>query len=374
MGWATGSGWQGTAVVPGTLTVGDSVVVSSATQSGSAAFQAGNFDFNVGAAYGSSTATAPVYGAGVMGNIIGSALTATQNILAGVIGKYDVTTSNASVLGKAGVIGQVGNQANSADAAVLALLGGDTGTTTPGAAFGVMSMNSTAASQFGFGLDLYRAAVGSYQPVAYSTAAIRVPNAAWIMGRNAADSANVNMFRIDTSNLIAAGVALNASTTVAGGSGTGTATLVGVLSANTTAVGNVGSGEDDLMSYSLPANTLGANNKGIRITAWFSTAGDNETKTLTFYFGTGSTVMYSASALNNAPLMITIIILRTASNDQVGFYNRYNGQTDAYSGGTLEALAETDTAAINIRFTGTAVSNPADNAIVQRGMVVEMLN
>ena len=120
MGWQTGSGWQGTAVVPGTLTVGDSVVVSSATQSGSAAFQAGNFDFNVGAAYGSSTATAPVYGAGVMGNIIGSALTATQNILAGVIGKYDLTSTNSSVLGKAGVIGQVGNLANSADAAVLA--------------------------------------------------------------------------------------------------------------------------------------------------------------------------------------------------------------------------------------------------------------
>src|SRR3990167_10244175 len=128
MGWQTGSGWQGVAVIPGTLTVGDSVVVSSATQSGTAAFQAGNFDFNVGAAYGSSTATAPVYGAGVMGNILGATLTATQNILAGVIGKYTITSTNASVLGKAGVIGEVGDLSDSADAAVLAVLGGDTGT------------------------------------------------------------------------------------------------------------------------------------------------------------------------------------------------------------------------------------------------------
>ena len=103
MGWATGSGWQGTAVVPGTLTVGDTVVVSSSTQSGSAAFQAGNFDFNVGAGYGSSTATAPVYGAGVMGNILGANLTLAENILAGVIGKYDITGTNASTKGKAAV-------------------------------------------------------------------------------------------------------------------------------------------------------------------------------------------------------------------------------------------------------------------------------
>lgn len=190
MGWATGSGWQGTAVVPGTLKVGDAVVVSSATQSGSAAFQAGDFDFNVGAGYGSSTATAPVYGAGVMGNIIGSALTATQNILAGVIGKYDITSTNASVLGKAGVIGQVGDLANSADAAFLAILGGDTGALTPGAAYGVMSMASTGASKFGYGLDLFRAAIGAYQAVSFGTADVRLSNGKIIVALTTAITAN----------------------------------------------------------------------------------------------------------------------------------------------------------------------------------------
>src|SRR3990167_9128996 len=143
-----------------------------------------------------------------MGNILGATLTATQNILAGVIGKYTITSTNASVLGKAGVIGEVGELSDSADAAVLAVLGGDTGTSTPGAAFGVMSINSTAASMFDFGLDLYRAAVGSYQPISYGTAAIRLLNAAWIVGRNAADSANVNMFRLTTGNIIDIGADL----------------------------------------------------------------------------------------------------------------------------------------------------------------------
>src|SRR3990167_9245100 len=174
-----------------------------------------------------------------MGNILGATLTATQNILAGVIGKYTITSTNASVLGKAGVIGEVGDASDSADAAVLAVLGGDTTTSTPGAAFGVMSMNSTAASKFDFGLDLYRAAVGSYPALSYGTAAIRLPNAEWIMGRNAADNANVNMFRVDTNNNIAVG------TTIAGGGGTAGATLGGVISAQTTAVGNVDAGEDD---------------------------------------------------------------------------------------------------------------------------------
>lgn len=184
------------------------------SQSGTTSVQAVAGDLTLAAGYGTSISTAPVYAAGVMGNVLGSNLTASQNMIAGVIGKYDITGTNASVLFKAGIAGEVGDNADSADAAVMAVLGGDTAATNPAAAFGVMFLNSTLTSNFGFGLDLYRAAIGNYQPVSYGTAAIRVPNAAWIVGRNAAGSANVNLIRLDSSDLVAFGANLSSPTIV----------------------------------------------------------------------------------------------------------------------------------------------------------------
>ena len=93
------------------------------SQSGTTSVQSVAGDLTLAAGYGSSTATAPVYAAGVMGNAISTAnMTATQNIIAGVIGKYDLTGTNSSVLPKAGVIGEVGDNADTANAAVMAVL------------------------------------------------------------------------------------------------------------------------------------------------------------------------------------------------------------------------------------------------------------
>ena len=123
-----------------------------------------------GAAGGTSS-----YHAGVMGNFLGDTLTNTNaTIHAGTIGKYSVTTSDALVGPKAGLVGEA--ETSVANSAVMAVLGGDTGTVTPGAAYGVRYLNSTAASKFTFGLDLFSAAVGSYKAVDYGTADIRLQN------------------------------------------------------------------------------------------------------------------------------------------------------------------------------------------------------
>ena len=60
----------------------------------------------------------------------------------------------------------------------------------------------------------------------------------------------------------------------------------GVLNVNTTAVGNVTTGEDNLITYSLPANTLSVNGMALRIVAWGLTANNANAKTLKVYFGT----------------------------------------------------------------------------------------
>ena len=356
MGWATGSGWQGTAVVPGTLTVGDTVVVSSSTQSGSAAFQAGNFDFNVGAGYGSSTATAPVYGAGVMGNILGANLTLAENILAGVIGKYDITGTNASTKGKAAVIGTIGDQASSADAAFLAILGGDTGTSTPGAAFAVMSQNSTVASKFSFGLDLYRAAIESYGPVTYGTAAIRLPNASWIMGRNAADSANVNMFQVTTGDAVA----------VPAGAGTSTARVSGtLLDWDTTTATTAGTSAETLKSLTIPANTLDAAGKSLKITVVMGTAVNGNNKLLRVLLGTSEIFTTGTRTDSNQNFYLVAHVTRVDATNQNFIYTRIMAGAASTSFGTItENLA----IALTLTLEGTT-SNQAGDLTVREWKV-----
>src|SRR3990167_7530489 len=115
------------------------------------------------------------YHAGVMGNFLGDTLSNTNaTIHAGTIGKYSVTTSDALVGPKAGLVGEA--ETSVANSAVMAVLGGDTGTVAPGAAYAVRYLNSTAASKFTYGLDLFSAAVGSYKAVDYGTADIRLQN------------------------------------------------------------------------------------------------------------------------------------------------------------------------------------------------------
>src|SRR3989344_389234 len=125
----------------------------------------------VGAAGGTST-----YHAGVMGNFMGDTLSnAGSDIHAGVVGKYSVTTSDALTGAKAGLVGEV--ETSVGDAAVMAVLGGDTSAITPGAAYGVVYLNSTAGSHFNYGLDLYHAATTDYgapSAVDYGTADIRL--------------------------------------------------------------------------------------------------------------------------------------------------------------------------------------------------------
>lgn len=119
------------------------------------------------------------YHAGVMGNFLGDNLTnTTASLHGGVIGSYNVTTDDDNPGGSAGVIGEVGDLADVAAYAILATLGGDGGSLTPRAAYGVQYFNSTASSKFDYGLDLFHAETTGYtgSAVEYGTADIRLQN------------------------------------------------------------------------------------------------------------------------------------------------------------------------------------------------------
>jgi len=163
---------------------------------------------------------------------------------------------------------------------------------------------------------------------------------------------------------------------VKGGAGTGTGqpVMVGTLSVNSTPVGNVGAGTDDLMTYPLPADSLSANNKGIRVAAWGTTAANANAKTLTFAFG-ATTVLSKSIALGDVAIQwrVEATILRASSGAQVISALVYYGESPNSCTPFLfsASTTENEAVAITIKCTGAAT---ADNDIVQRGMIVEFIN
>ena len=125
------------------------------------AMQAIGGNLGLAAGVGSSTSSEPVYLAGGMFEVFGGTevatvvnLTGTANIVAGLIGKYSHRGTNASTHPGAAVRGEIGDRTTAARAAFLAVMGGDLGTASAEAAFGVDWLNSTVASRFNFGIDL----------------------------------------------------------------------------------------------------------------------------------------------------------------------------------------------------------------------------
>lgn len=136
----------------------------TASYAGADSLQAIAGDLNLAAGAGTSDANDSAYLAGVMGNVLRDGnLTDNKNIVAGVIGKYDITGTDASTYAKAGVVGEVsgaktGQLSSAADGAFVAVIGGDAGAVQARAAYTV-DFNNTGpqaggASYFRFGVDL----------------------------------------------------------------------------------------------------------------------------------------------------------------------------------------------------------------------------
>lgn len=157
------------------------------------------------------------------------------------------------------------------------------------------------------------------------------------------------------------------------GAGTGTASYapMGTINVNTTSTGTgADTTEDTLTTYSLPANTLSAAGKGLKIRAWGTTAANADNKTMKLYFGS-EVIATPTAATNNKNWYLELEVYKTAANAQVvdgrGIVDT-TAVTPYFATGT-----ETDTAAITVKATGTNGTGNA-NDIVIKGFIVEMLN
>lgn len=148
------------------------------------------------------------------------------------------------------------------------------------------------------------------------------------------------------------------------------ATVSGRISTDTTTVGNVGAGEDNLMSYSLPANSLSSDGKVVRVTAGGTMAANANNKSIKAYFGATSITFISATAINNSNWRAVVEVIRTGATAQLMQGTLANSSNASVYVPAPATPAETLSGAVTIKFTGEATS---DNDVVQKYMIVEVV-
>lgn len=123
----------------------------------------------------------------------------------------------------------------------------------------------------------------------------------------------------------------------------------------TPASGSTGTGEQTLMTYSLPANSLCQNGQGLVIRAAFKN-NSSDTVSWKLYFGSESVTCSNTTTTAGSA---EISVFRTASKAQtVETRGIAAGTTNVTSAFT--AASEDDTAAITIKLTATASSSGAN--------------
>lgn len=154
------------------------------------------------------------------------------------------------------------------------------------------------------------------------------------------------------------------------GTGTADALLGGNIHTNFTSVGNINGGEDALMSYTLPANSLNTTGRGLRITAFGTATNNANAKNLRFYWG--GVLIYNTAFLasSNTHWKVEILVFRTALNTQIYVITATgdNMQETTYDKGVVSGASATETGTIVIAFTGEATTT---NDIIQYGMIIE---
>lgn len=127
---------------------------------------------------------------------------------------------------------------------------------------------------------------------------------------------------------------------------------VSILNINTTIVGNIGTGEDDLMTYTLPGGTLSANGDALEIVAFGPMTALTVTKKIKLYFGSTAISLLNAST-NAVSWHFRGKIIRTGASTQniMGVFS-IPGTFLHISGTASETLANN----VTIKFTGESTT------------------
>lgn len=171
----------------------------------------------------------------------------------------------------------------------------------------------------------------------------------------------VNTFSVDQS--FGANVEITGNLSVTG------TTPVKKLTSNTTQAGNVGTGEDNLITYSVPAATLGNNGEYLHFAMFGQFAASLNNKRLRAYFG--STLIFDTGVLaitTNTDWSLEGEIIRVDATNQRATVRFASSNAALLASSKFSAPTETLSGAITLKATGEATSN---DDVVQKALMVE---
>lgn len=148
-----------------------------------------------------------------------------------------------------------------------------------------------------------------------------------------------------------------------------------ILQSDSASYNNGTTVETDLATYTIAANTLNVNGKGVRINAYGVTAANANTKRLRLYFA--GTVIFDSTAqvYNGRHWHFMATVLRTGAATQDAFTRLIVGGTVSFQTINFDVTATPagdTTLGIITKVTGQ--SNTASNDITQRYFSVEFLD
>src|SRR3989304_6889813 len=145
----------------------------------------------------------------------------------------------------------------------------------------------------------------------------------------------------------------------------------GMVHVNNAAAGTTAvTSEEDLMSFTLPANTLDVDGKGVRIKAWGTTGANGNTKTIRMKFGATTILTEGPTAHNNKVWILEGTAYRTGASAQDAHGLRT--VSGVAPEGQITTPAENTAANIVIKVTGQN-GTAAANDIVCEGLMIEKL-
>lgn len=160
------------------------------------------------------------------------------------------------------------------------------------------------------------------------------------------------------------------------------ARIGGKLANSATGVGNVGaSGPDDLKTYTLPANALNSNGKGVKIRAYGTTANNANAKTVALVFGSQTVITKSLKVSVAGTWSIDANIVRSGASTQDVYVEATNNNGTALATADGETVfrqaafvagTQTETSTIVIKCQSTVSTGDSD--IIHEGFLVEYLN
>lgn len=145
--------------------------------------------------------------------------------------------------------------------------------------------------------------------------------------------------------------------------------LGGRLTTSTTEVGNIGTGEDNLITYTLSQNTLENTGDVLEIISFGAFAANANNKQVKQYLGTTQLFATGAVASNAKDWVIKSTIIRTAAATQT-VISEFNGDTVTVTQ-TADFVTGTEdfTTDLTIKCTGEATTT---DDIIQKGLIINI--